>query len=449
MRPMIRATALTLLFCSLAGAQQPAPPAHQEPAPPNTTKAAGDLPWELLQKRGAVGQALPDDPAAETAKQPEAPPETVEGGHEVDVAAVIRRGNFVQEVGEIRQGLEEAIGEALAPPADDSHKWFISVIASDGCQYCERLKHDLLNSQVLQAWVNVRDPTRSWANYQVYRWEDATQKYRWENLQIKGFPTILIQPPRSGEFGPNETVVYQRTGYDGDGEKLSNEMSDAIKLYVSKLYKSGLIEQTAYHQYPAYAQAVEQEVPPIGADPPFPVGPKVLDPRYPVGPVVEIPPGPKAATLEQLQAALPTAPPEFLLTQLAAKATVEQAVAAWANRRPDAPFSPPALEFGLLEMLIAALLLIGLGAGAVYAWQQYDKNQVAQQAARTERWQQEEAKRLADQQERENQRQVIDLLMAKLSATEANGAPAASKGAASAAPGSVASSTQSARAPGT
>ncbi len=152
---------------------------------------------------------------------------------EIDQDEIIRRGEWVEKVGEIRANQLHSIEAAFATPPDDSHKWYISIICTKGCKYCDKLKYDFEHDKTLEAWVNVNDPAKSWAHYQVYQIEDQTQKARFSKIRIKGFPTLLIQPPRNGNFGSSATVVWQKTGYDGNTEKLSREMSNAIKRYVS------------------------------------------------------------------------------------------------------------------------------------------------------------------------------------------------------------------------
>ena len=68
-----------------------------------------------------------------------------------------------------------------------------------------------------------------------YRSDDTTQSWRWKNLRISGYPTILIQPPRNRKFGDPSTVVMQCAGYEGDAKQLSGAMSTAIRKYVERV----------------------------------------------------------------------------------------------------------------------------------------------------------------------------------------------------------------------
>lgn len=289
-------------------------------------------------------------------------------------AEVLRRGNMVEMLGEGVSGEDNIIGEVMAPPPDDSDKWYISVVSQAGCPPCERLKADFMESDTLRAWVNVDDPAHSWAHYQVYRIEDETQRYRWEHIRLRAFPTLIIQPPRNGKYGKCATVVAQITGYDGNPDKLSKQMSDAIQRYIKHYAKRHRLRRDAEYFEPpvapptpppfavpmrdkttrraggGYGEAaavpvVDEDTPSdygqqIGVDPPFDVGPKV-DPRYPNGPVVDIPPPiAQEATVEQLKQYCTGADNDFIMEQLAQHATLEQALTAWRLRqgRPFAPF---------------------------------------------------------------------------------------------------------------
>lgn len=197
---------------------------------------------------------------------------------QVDTAEILRRGDFVERVGD---GIANAIGqdkisEALAPPADDSHKWFVTVITQANCPACERLKADFARTAELRAFVAVDDYKRSWAHFNVYRHGDATQDWRWKNLKIKGYPTLLIQPPFNKKFGDPSTVVLQKTGYDGNAAKLARELSNAIKLYAIKIAERESAQQKKRQPViSAIAHAGHGQIGPVGTDPPFTPRPKV------------------------------------------------------------------------------------------------------------------------------------------------------------------------------
>lgn len=143
---------------------------------------------------------------------------------------ILRRGSLVERVG---PGWSNSlVSEVMGPPADDSHKWFISVIVKKDCPACKRLLADLAVSPHLTAYVNVEDHAQSWSHFNVFQAEDETQSWRWRDIRIGGYPTILVQPPRNGRYGDPHTVVLQKTGYDGDPAKLAASMRDAILRYV-------------------------------------------------------------------------------------------------------------------------------------------------------------------------------------------------------------------------
>jgi hypothetical protein len=155
---------------------------------------------------------------------------------EVDAAAVIRRGNHVEHVNGYQDAPESDLtfGEITAPPADDSHKWFISVYTISNCGPCAKLKADWETSEYLRAFAKPKDQAGSWAHLNFYNAEDDTQNFRLKNLKIKGYPCILVQPPRSRAYGDPATVVLQKTGYKSDKE-LAAQITAAIKAYAKKL----------------------------------------------------------------------------------------------------------------------------------------------------------------------------------------------------------------------
>jgi len=200
---------------------------------------------------------------------------------------ILRRGDFVERIGDgHRADGPSLFAEAMRPPADDSHKWFISVVSMRACRYCDRLKGDFANSEHLRPFVNASDHTQSWAHYNVYQIEDETQKWRWEGIKFGGFPTLLVQPPRNGRFGDPKTVVWQKTGYDGDAKKLADELRKAIAAYAQKFSRQqnegvgqGLTDQSpGQSQYGQYHQPGDYEPPftPPPQNDPTPYAPSPL-----------------------------------------------------------------------------------------------------------------------------------------------------------------------------
>lgn len=150
---------------------------------------------------------------------------------------ILRRGNLVEHVGGDTIGDTTAIAEAMRPPADDSHKWFISIVSIENCPYCVQLERDFAASPDLMAFANPHDFKNSWSHFNVFRANDATQKWRWKNVKLVGYPTILVQPPRSGEYGDPRTIVWQKTGYDGDAKKLAAGLRAAISNYAVRQHQ--------------------------------------------------------------------------------------------------------------------------------------------------------------------------------------------------------------------
>ena len=216
-----------------------------------------------------------------------------------------RRGNFVERIDGYRNDVTDVIAEALRPPADDSYKWFISVVATRNCQYCEALKRDFSASPHLRPFVNAEDHQQSWAHFNVYSINDETQSWRWEGIRLSGFPTLIIQPPRDGRYGDPKTLVWQKTGYDGDPQKLAGEIRNAIVRYVGN-----------YNQQPRRngigqaGEPVEQEArryePPFSPPPRAEPNPYVAPQPYPI----DFPPIPQPPTLQ------PTINPFSLLASL-------------------------------------------------------------------------------------------------------------------------------------
>lgn len=208
---------------------------------------------------------------------------------EVDTAEVIRRGNDVAVVGEgPRSGEDEAIRAALAPPEDDSHKWFVTLICRKDCPPCEHLKSDFSKAPELLAFVAAPEESRAWAHLNIYLAEDTTQAKRLAAYKVTSYPALIIQPPLDGSWGPPSTVVFQQSGYDGDAKKLSALMSATVKKYAAKMHNLGYPKQVAKgtkknksslsSEDELFAGGAMQ----AGVDPPFnPFTPLPQQPQYP------------------------------------------------------------------------------------------------------------------------------------------------------------------------
>lgn len=198
---------------------------------------------------------------------------------EVNEAEVLRMGNTVQHIDGLHHSTaNDAYIEAMGPPASDADKWFISVLSMRGCAACEKLKQDWATNPWLLALAHPTDPKKSWAHYNVYMREDASQSWRFKNIKATAYPTVIVQPPRSGKYGKPETVIFQGT-YGGDPKALATQITRAIRLYVSKL---------PVRPHSAGHKAQEDDEDSIGSDPPWIPSP-VDDGR--IGPLLPSPDG--------------------------------------------------------------------------------------------------------------------------------------------------------------
>ncbi len=218
------------------------------------------------------------------------------------------------------------IEEALAPPASDADKWFITVVTMQGCAGCERLKRDWVTNEWLLALANPADPKSSWSHYNAYSREDKSQAWRFEKLRITAYPTVLVQPPRTGRFGNPATIVYQGT-YGGNPQRLAEEITRAIKLYVKKLAEKRPVNATG-------------DCGPDGCDLPWNPPPKE-DPLLP-----------------QLR---PNREPLFKIP-------------------PDSLFERPLQKLidAALGFLVSGLVVVGLIVGVIYAVRTYQTNKARQ-----------------------------------------------------------------------
>lgn len=232
-----------------------------------------------------------------------------------------RRGNLVQRISQGQQDdIQATIAEAMRPPADDSHKWFISVITARNCKYCDNLKRDFATSSNLKAFVDTEDHTQSWAHFNVYQADDQTQTWRFKDIKIGGYPTLIIQPPRNGRFGDPKTVVLQKTGYDGDAKNLADSIRTGINTYLRTYvrHRESAVSKQSGAKHTGVRQggetAIAQNV--VGYDPPFTPPPKVDPAPYYPTPTpypFDLPPGPNPAPNAVPQ---PTVNPLALLLSL-------------------------------------------------------------------------------------------------------------------------------------
>lgn len=97
-----------------------------------------------------------------------------------------------------------------------------------------RLNRKVAINTALLALANPSDPKQSWSHFNVYDREDQSQAFRFQKIQVTRFPTILVQPPRTGKYGEPETLVFQKV-YGGEPSVLAKEIVEAIRNYVAKV----------------------------------------------------------------------------------------------------------------------------------------------------------------------------------------------------------------------
>ena len=131
---------------------------------------------------------------------------------------------------------------SAADVADASQKWFITVLVGKDCRFCTRMLSDFAGHPDLRVFVHTEDHRKSWANWNVCSMDDPKQAARFKpphsDLKIKGYPTLLVQPPTSGTYGSAHTIVLQKTGYDGDASKLAQQLKTSIQRYAAAAGRS-------------------------------------------------------------------------------------------------------------------------------------------------------------------------------------------------------------------
>lgn len=151
----------------------------------------------------------------------------------VDVGEIYRRGDSVEYINGIQSEPNPAI-EAMAPPATDADKWFVSVLTAPGCSGCKTLLKEWETNDWLRSIADPNDAKKSWAHFSVYDKSDRSQAFRFKTLKVTTYPTVIVQPPRTGKYGEASTVVYQGV-YTGDARKLAEAINSAIRLYVERV----------------------------------------------------------------------------------------------------------------------------------------------------------------------------------------------------------------------
>jgi glutaredoxin len=167
---------------------------------------------------------------------------------------VIRRGCHVEHVtGGYESTLTQAWADANKPPADDSHKWFITVFTTQGCDGCEALKKAFATDETLRAWVNTDNPKESAVHYKAIDVKDATQEWRASlvKLGVKQYPAILIQPPLNGKFGEASTCLPPIYGFTSAADT-ANKIRDACRGYIESYQKPSEVAAVIKNRKPPF-----------------------------------------------------------------------------------------------------------------------------------------------------------------------------------------------------
>ena len=308
-RPPLFAFAFAVLCLSPLYAVDPGPglPIFRRPAaaPVAAAKKAGP-PKELDVPK-------PFAPPAEALKAEGSTVEKTEGA-EVDAAEVLRRGDHVTRAGRGPMGAEDRlIGDAVSPPPDDSHKWFISIVVEKGSKESEALLYDLKHSTELRAWANPEEQKDSWSHVTIYVKGDESQDWRWKNLRVERYPVMILQPPAkladesvrdSWIWGDPKTVVWQWDGYDATSPERAKLRADALRKVLVAYASKTAAKRERYAAAPPPTPGAKQAAKPsdnTGA----PVFPQVINL-----------PGSNPVSVDPTQPSTPTQTPTGPLLQL-------------------------------------------------------------------------------------------------------------------------------------
>jgi hypothetical protein len=262
-----------------------------------------------------------------------------------------RRGNHVEMTGTVRAGLMAA---ALSPPADDSAKWYITLIYRPGESKCEKMKSVLESSHEMRAWIDAGNSQRSTTHYLARSVDDRINKDWIEGLKTPlekyGVPLIVLQPPANGKFGKHTTIVKYFFG-EFTGKQLSDKLRDAIIAYVQAIDTPELRQSVA---------GIRSDGD-IGVPPPFTVQPTVKPAQQQppaTAPVANVPVdfpaiAAQPLTMDEIQAACPGAEPEFLVKCLTEKDnSIDLVKLKWLIWQKDHPAKPMVKELPIAPPIV-------------------------------------------------------------------------------------------------
>lgn len=134
-----------------------------------------------------------------------------------------RRGTMTEHV----DGRAAIATDRLGPPADDSHKPFLSLLL-DRTAASDQLRADWRRSPALLAWAQPDDPPRSYTHYHEYYVDDPAQRWRIKHYRYSRLPAVVLQAPLSGTMGTPGRVMAQIEGYDGQPDRLAAKLRYAV-----------------------------------------------------------------------------------------------------------------------------------------------------------------------------------------------------------------------------
>ncbi len=292
-----------------------------------------------------------------------------------------RRGPDVEELGTIQAGPDAGVRRAMAPPADDSDKWWVNFIgaganATDQEKAATKLLLDDIKGLKFKEYVKPEDSANSWSHWQEYREDDPLQQ-DWlapirPKLKSVGLPAIVVQPPVNGKFGPNKTVVCVIGGYNGNPRQFSELIRVRVEAYIHKHGFDGTIAGAQLAIPQGHAQSSDE---PIGAKPPFDLPEPIAYPDAKDLPKLTL-------TYDQIRKKFPSFPPADaahyadagLTEQEIIEAEKEFAKTLEVNSKPVNP-TPPVSNSTLWDLLPIAIIGMMIMAFVWYV-QDQKKNRV-------------------------------------------------------------------------
>lgn len=253
---------------------------------------------------------------------------------QVDVNEVKRWGDRVVISGEgPRDGGDMLFTVAMAPPENDADQWYVTLWGKSDSASLKKLIKLFETDGNLTPFVAApprETGKRPWAHFNVYHSDDATQKWRFGDWQIPTdleHPVVTISPPRNGQWnfrGKYVVVDLIEVKNVDDTASLGKRITASVRAYCKKIEQLGPppVNSFGYHQ---------QAEPGVGRDSKIPWDvPPVAAPFNPIFTTPTTPAGPVGLTLEEVQAAAPGAPSDFILKTFLAKPASKEAVTlAW------------------------------------------------------------------------------------------------------------------------